>query len=586
MKKRLVWVLIAVVAVVAVAFLYAGYRRRAALRSVLSQLEQSVFTAVTERRDLEVIVSGKGNIQPDRKKTVTPGVSGKVLRVAAEEGQLVAAGDLLVMLSSDSVRYQAEQSCLDLDQANQALKSLTGPSGVKARSEVEVRQAETNLAGMEDKIAALTATSPIDGQLWALEVNEGDPVKAGQILATVAHVKSLKVSVRIKQVDVSKVKTERPVSVFPGGDLLPQQGTLTFVGKEGIPGSKGTEFPAEITVEEPHEGLLPGMTVTVTYNAPDGTFLSWSGTAEPKDKREVRAGADGTVEGIFVSKGTEVTTGQEIMCMSNPSLFVSYDQAVNALESARQSLNSCDGQIEQQRLKVAQAALNLREKEEILAKLAVRSPIPGKVISISVSPGDDVSPNQTVAEVSCVDPLIVSIPVDELDIASVAPGQEARVEVDAFPGHAFMGQVQKVAQEGQVKQGITNYAVTVALSGSFGARSATTGSGSSESGAPDISRLRFGMSATVTVAVAKRENVLSIPVEAVRWDKGQAYVNRIEEGEAVQKKIKVGVQNDMYAEVMSGLEEGDAVLIGDLPNMNLFRGLRLPTQIPGMRLPR
>ncbi len=577
MRKRLAWVLVAVVVVVAVGFLYVGYRRRAAIRSVLSQLDRSVFTAVAERRDLEVIVSGKGNIQPDRKKTVTPGVSGKILRVAAHEGQLVEAGALLVMLSSDSVTYQVDQARLDLDIANQALKSLTGPAGSKAKAQVEVRQAETTLAGIEDKIAALTVTSPIDGQLWALGVAEGDSVKAGQVLATVLHVRSLRVTVRIKQADLPKIKVQQPVSVFPGGELLPRQGTLTFVEKEGIPGSKGTEFPAEIIVDEPHEGLLPGMSVTVTYNAPDGTFLSWSGTVEPKERREVKAGADGTVEEIFVSKGTEVAAGQDLMCISNPSLLVSYDQAVNGLESARQSLDSCDSQIEQQKLRVEQAALSLREKEEMLAKLDVRSPIPGKVISISVGPGDEVSPNQTVAEVSSVDPLIVSIPVDELDIASVAPGQEARVEVDAFSGQTFIGEVQKVAQEGQVKQGITNYAVTIALGRS---------SSSPESGAPDLGQLRFGMSATVTVAVARKENVLSIPVEAVKWDKGQAYVNRIEEGEAVQRKIKVGVQNDMYAEVVSGLQEGDAVLIGDLPNMSLFRGLRLPTQIPGMRLPR
>jgi HlyD family secretion protein len=233
---------------------------------------------------------------------------------------------------------------------------------------------------------------------------------------------------------------------------------------------------------------------------------------------------------------------------------------MNAVEAAKQAIASCDGQIEQQKLRVRQARVNVSDKDDALRALTVQSPLTGTVVSLSKNVGDAVSANETLFQVASVEPLNVTIPVDELDIAYARVGQDARIAVDAFPELSWDGKVTKIAFEGTVKDGVTNYGVTVSL---------------------DAKEVRLGMSARVTLSVSKMAGALSVPVEAVTWDRGLSYVNKIEGRVPVQTKVRVGIQNDLYAEIISGLEEGDVVLVGSLAG---WGGLRLPTNIPGMRM--
>lgn len=561
-RKWVYWALAIIVVAAAGTYFFMRWRAAIARRAAFSQLRQTA-TAKVERRDLEVVVSGKGTVQPSVKKSVQPGVAGTVVQVLVSEGSMVRAGDPLLILANDSVQYQAEQARLDLALAQQALNNLLGPAGARAKAELELNQAMVNLSSIEDKIAALSIKAPIGGEIWALNVKVGDTVKAGQVIATVADTSAFKVAAKIRQVDVNKVRVGDPVQVFPGGDIPVCNGVIESIGREGTAGTKGVEFPLTVMITDPSPGLRAGMAVTVTCDGIDGSFLSLSGTVSAQDRRDIKAEVDGTVAEVAVAEGALVQQGQLIARLENQSLEVSYQQAKNSLETAKQNLANCDSQIEQQRLKVQQATVTANDRAATAAKLVVRSPIDGKVLALNVSPGDDVTANQTVAQVASVNPLYVVIPVDELDISSVSVGQSARVEVDAIPGEKFEGTVCKIAQEGQASQGITNYQVTVQLTSD---------------------RLMLGMSATVTISVAKRTNVLTLPVEAIKWNGGQAYVNQFQDGQVVQKRIKVGVQGDLYAEVVSGLEEGETVLVGNFTTTNLGT-FRLPTQIPRVQVP-
>ena len=116
-------------------------------------------------------------------------------------------------------------------------------------------------------------------------------------------------------------------------------------------------------------------------------------------------------------------------------------------------------------------------------------------------------------------PLTVVIPVDELDVANLSVGLAAKVEVDALPGSVFEGTVTKIAHEGKVQQGITNFDVTIEM---------------------EAEEVRLGMSATATLSVSRKQGVLSVPVEAVIWEPDQACVTKIEDGSTVRARVKVG----------------------------------------------
>ena len=565
MKKWLPWVIVVVLVCVGGFFGYRWYSRRATLRAAAQNYLSNVASAKVQRRDIEVIVTGKGTVQANLKKNVQPGVAGKVTQVLVKEGDTVKAGDPLLVLSNESVTYQADQARLDLALAQQALDAMTGPAGTRASYELAVKQAELSLSTAQERVSDLTVAAPIAGEVWSVAVKPGDSVKAGATIATVADTSAFTVTAKVLQAYVNDFKVGGSVSVAPGGDVGLMGGVITSVAREGTAGTKGVEFAVTITVSNPDSRLRAGMSVNVNYTADDGDTYSIPGTVAAQDRKDVKAEVDGTVSSVLVSQGDTVQKGQTLVKLTNDSYQVDLEKAKNALDKARQDLASCDSQIEQQKLKLEQARISYNDKAEAAAKLVVKSPIDGKVVTVSVQAGDDVTANQNVMAISQVNPLTVVIPVDELDVPNVAVGQPATVDIDALPGQTFTGTVQKIAQEGTVQQGITNYNVTIQL----------------DSNVP-----RLGMSATANIAIAQKKNVLTVPVEAVKWNQGQAYVNQMQDGQVVQKRIKVGVQSDLYAEVVSGLEEGEAILVGNIPTTQAgFSGLRIPTQVPRTNIP-
>lgn len=553
MKKLTTWLLI-VALVVGGGFVVWKVREFRQARAAFRDAVRNAVTAFVERRDLDVVVTGKGTVQTKDKRVIRPGVAGTVSQVFAKEGDMVEAGSVLLVMENDGLRHQAEQARLDLALAEQALLNMTGPGGARAKAELALRQAELELESAREKLDGLTVRSPIAGDLWDIHVKEGDNVKVGQVLATVADISCFSVDARVRQADLRKLTIGHSVSIMPGGDMKTVYGKIEDIGSEGIQGARGIEFPVKVSIENPGRDLRSGMSVQVDCHLRSGAKVSMTGTVVPNDRRDIIAEVAGTVQEVHVVEGSMVEAGQLIMTLEQSAVTIAYDQAENAYESAKQALASCENQIEEQRLRVEQARINARDRENTVAKLTVKSPIDGKVVSFSLEPGDEVTANETVAEVVAVSPLTVVIPVDELDVANLSVGLAAKVEVDALPGSVFEGIVSKIAHEGKVQQGITNFDVTIEM---------------------EAEEVRLGMSATATISVSRKQDVLSVPVEAVVWEQDQAYVTKIEDGSTVRARVKVGVQNDLYAEIASGLNEGDEIVVSGLDYGIDLRGLRV-----------
>ncbi|HHY76623.1 MAG TPA: efflux RND transporter periplasmic adaptor subunit [Firmicutes bacterium] len=553
--RRLVKWLLVIALVVGGGYVLLRVREFRQARAAFRDAIQNTVTAVVERKNLDVVVTGKGTVQTKDKRYIRPGVSGTVAKVFVKEGDLVRAGSPLLILENETLTTQVEQARLDLALAEQALANMTGPAGTRAKAELALRQAELDLRSAKEKLDALTVRVPISGDLWRLYVEEGDSVRAGQILATVADTSSFSVDARVRQADLRKLTVGHSVTIQPGGDMKPVYGKIESIGSEGLQGAKGIEFPVKVSIDNPGPDLRAGMSVQVDCHLRNGSKVSMTGTVVPKDRRDIEAEVAGTVKEVRLAEGAVVQAGDVLLIIEQGSLEIAYEQALNAYESAKQSLESCERQIEEQHLRVEQARLNVKDRENAAGKLVVTSPIDGKVISLSVEPGDEVSASEVVAEVVSVSPLTVVIPVDELDVAAIAIGQRAAVEIDALPGKVFEGVVSRIAHEGKVQQGITNYDVTIEI---------------------EAEEVRLGMSAKATISVSSKEDVLVVPVEAVFWENNQAYVTKLEDGRAVKTRVKVGVQNDLYAEIASGLEEGDEIVVSGLTDYSVnLRGFRM-----------
>ena len=157
--------------------------------------------------------------------------------------------------------------------------------------------------------------------------------------------------------------------------------------------------------------------------------------------------------------------------------------------------------------------------------------------------------------------------VDEADIGRVAPGQAVTFTVDAFPHRSFEGVVEQIRKAPTVVSNVTTYTVVVATAN------------------PDMDLLP-GMTASVRIVEARRDDVIKVPAAALRFrpegarrggagaaadgsdgaDAGRApgpvvYVLGAG-GEAVRRPVETGLVSDGFVEVTSGLETGEAVIVG------------------------
>ena len=169
--------------------------------------------------------------------------------------------------------------------------------------------------------------------------------------------------------------------------------------------------------------------------------------------------------------------------------------------------------------------------------------------------------------------LTVVLPVDELDVAKIKPGQEVRLTADALPGTELSGQVSHVAFEGNVQSGVATFDVTITVN--------------------HVDGLKVGMTVIADILVENRQNTLLVPIEAVQYQSGKTFVpiadasQRAEGGPAFRLvEVETGAYNMSSIEIISGITEGQQLVIPgssgnnqQLPSANMgFGGARM---IPG-----
>ena len=139
--------------------------------------------------------------------------------------------------------------------------------------------------------------------------------------------------------------------------------------------------------------------------------------------------------------------------------------------------------------------------------------------------------------------------VDELYIGRISVGQEVEITASAVEGQTFTGHVSRININGTTLNGVTSYPVTITIDEADG--------------------LYPGMNVNAKILVEHAENVLSVPVSAVqrgqhRPHPGEGAIGKdgsINPDKLISRSVTLGQNNDDYIEVLSGLDEGDTVVV-------------------------
>jgi RND family efflux transporter MFP subunit len=201
--------------------------------------------------------------------------------------------------------------------------------------------------------------------------------------------------------------------------------------------------------------------------------------------------------------------------------------------------------IAQAQLDKAQAELEVVEQESISS--TITAPFDGTILYINAEVGDNVGTNGFITLADLSQPYL-EVLVDETDLNNIGIGYEVQVTFDALPDQTFTGKVISIDPS------LVNVANVTAVSSVV---QLDTSSFSKPQNLP------VGLSATVEIISSQAQNVLLVPVEALHELSAGSYaVFVMENGTPVLKTVEVGLMDYTYAEIKSGVNEGDVVTTG------------------------
>ncbi|MGE5580648.1 MAG: efflux RND transporter periplasmic adaptor subunit [Bacillota bacterium] len=497
----------AVITVVVLSIAGLGYWGVTYLSKGGSSGELVMASKPVTRGDMEVTVRGWGQLQATQEQDVVSGAEGIIEEILFQPGQSVTKGQVLALVDAGTLSIKLRQKELELDAKKVELAASFG---------VPLDQVAT-----VDPSVALTVRAPISGRISGLALTSGSTASKGKICSVVDDSRLLiRLQLAKPLFDMLSIGTEVTFRAdrFEGGT----DGLVTRLDPTPIKGDAAYFY--DVAVEIPNPGLLKvGDTGTLVFKAPGGEFQQVTKITSCATEETVTSAVGGRVKTIFAREGTVVKVGDPIL---------EFDQGQALLEAmtTQLALRSLIAEVD-----------DLRSQ---LANLSIVAPIDGVVISQNVGVGQQVGKGTNITRVSNFTSMNLMLRVDEMDVPKVQPGQQAQVMIWGPSGQQqVQAEVSQLGATGDPRDGLSAFNITIAIQN------------------PGF--LRPGMSAEAQIFVSKKENVILCPIEALYKEEDKWFADVVQDDdERVPVEVEVGAMNDMFAEVISGLTEGQEVVVG------------------------
>ena len=311
-----------------------------------------------------------------------------------------------------------------------------------------------------------------------------------------------------------------------------------------------------LAVDIEAEGLSRGDSVSVAL--PDGSLYTGAVEEVRKGQTTVLVTDDGPLadEEVTVSDASGRTQGSGALYIHSPLAVTGYAgtvKTVSARENAKVSSGSGLFTLTDTKTSANYDAL-LRQREDLeetfldLLTIYRDGAVLAKMDALvsSVEYDEDTFSSAVENQILTLYPqkqMSITISVDETDILSLKEGQEAEIEVSSVSEDTFTGTVTEISKVADTSTGVTRYSAEVTLDREEG--------------------MLAGMTANVNVRIQGTENALIIPVDALHQNSASYYVYTAYDSEAHRYdgrvEVTIGMQNDDYVEITSGLNEGDTV---------------------------
>lgn len=320
-----------------------------------------------------------------------------------------------------------------------------------------------------------------------------------------------------------------------------------------------------IRLEQERAAMVPPEPMLLRVERADRSRTrAFAARLHPFRTAQVAADASGRIIEVLVEVGDEVGEGQLLVRLDPTIAEMNLAAARAGLEAAETQLRelrrqaaeaerlaeaetipetqreAARSQVEVQAAEVERLRAEVNLQQELLDRHEIRAPFDGSVNQRHVEPGERVNAGQPVVRVAMLDPLRARFQVSDLEVGSFRQGDILQLSLQAFPDKELEAMVSAVAKSVDPATGLFPIEARVPNEG----RS-----------------LPGGLSGTVRANIQQYDQALFIPASAVRFEGKRALCEVWEDGETVLRDLDLGPEVDGLYPVLSGLEEGELVVV-------------------------
>ncbi|MCP4356704.1 MAG: efflux RND transporter periplasmic adaptor subunit [Chloroflexi bacterium] len=512
-KKR--WLIIGVVGLLLLAGVFLATRVQSARNA-----QQTAAAAQTDNiatvfsGDLSASATASGQIEAVHTTRLSAATPGLVEDVFVRAGDQVTAGGVLALLDSEALSLQVERAQQNLALQETSLEALLEGSSAEdiAAAEAAVHSAQVRLDNLlagptEQEIAESEANIRAQEANVASAVANYNSTLDSISQSTIAAAEAEVVNARIAYNNAKEVNDD-------DADEATNDVLLDAAEQLAIAETKLADLQAG-----PNQGNLTSASANIS--------------AAQANLEQTEANHDKLLTG---STASQIAAAEATLAQMKANLD-SLQEGASAEDIA-----IAEAGIEQARLALADA-------EESLADATIRAPFAGTVTAVNINQGEMAS-NNLIEIVSAE--LQVILNVDEIDVGVLAPGQEAIITLETWPDEEINGEISSIAPSANNGGGVVTYDVLLTLN---------------ETSLPIL----VGMTANASLITANNHNILLVPNAVLTADRenGIYTVNKIsgeQDGRPLIEEVEVtiGLKDNQYTQIISGLSEGDEVVVGQL----------------------
>ncbi|KNY28425.1 HlyD family efflux transporter periplasmic adaptor subunit [Pseudobacteroides cellulosolvens] len=570
--------------------------------SKTTSTSQQQRTTRVQKGTISQAVTGSGYIEPANKVDISTSVSGTITKVYFKDKDNIKAGDLLYELDDSDAKLNYE----------------------KAKNNLALNQVTAN--DNQRSITELSISAPISGRVSNFTLKLGDEIGKGANILSITDTSKLKITVPFNASLKNEVQPGQKAVLHIQELMQSVNGVVTYIGSNPYPSASGGQvFDVEVTFDNPG-ALKEGLRATVSVSTSSGSHTSTdAGKMEYVNVKNIKSTSGGTVRSINVRENSHVNAGDVLIEMENDDLSLAKQNsdlkildASAQVESAKKQLSyykvyaSIDGIIMDQTKKVGDNV----KAGDILGNIIDMKNLQFDV-DIDELDIDKIKAGQK-----------VNITVDALTETNTKP---------------LSGEVSKIAFEGTSSNGVSVYPVTIKVNDIENLRIGMNVNASiMVLEKPDVLMVpieavtKFGNRSSVWVRSSGTNQGSDIPGPGGDWGgnsngnssnsngeqaegnnsnrrqrpqsndsqeqqsgndrsnrqgvQGTGNSNRMMQRNsamseyykgAVPKQVTLGINNDSYIEVLSGLEEGDIVI---LPPLTTSGSAQSTTNQSGFRM--